>query len=275
MRKLTLINAKGETLDLLEKKHFLAEASSFGFVKATEFMSVLSSFFTISEKYNQTQLDGTLYFAGKTPYEDYYNFVQFCSNQNLILEYSTIRTFRLPCRLQSIVKKENTKEYRKVTVQFIPLGLWYESKYATSGSDVEGGKIYDYTYDYTYSTGATNEVSIYSDSTIESPVKLTINGSAVNPIWRHYVNGVQVASGGCDCTIPENRKLVIDSTTNTNAMTIQNNLNQVISNEYQNGNFATERFLYLRNGNNRIVVSQEDTNLITISVEAQIRYESV
>lgn len=274
--KLTLINEAGKTLDLLDERHLIAEASSLGFNINAEFINSGANFVPIISNFAQTPVSGTIYFKGENPYNDYFDFINFCSGQKLILEYNTIQTFRIPLTLTVATKKENTKDIRKADVTFQPLGLWYTTKTASYQPEPAGqGKIYDYTYPYTYGGGGSNEVLMYSDTNIHSPAKLTIYGPVENPTWNHYANGKLVATGGCTVSVPEGRKLVIDAINYGTAMTLQNDMNAIVANEYQNGDFTTERFIYLRPGNNRITVAQEATNAFRIGLEARLTYESV
>jgi hypothetical protein len=104
---------------------------------------------------------------------------------------------------------------------------------------------------------------------------LTIFGECVNPSWRHYVDGVLVSTGKLNATIPANRKVIIDSTTIPYSIKLYDLANNFIGDLYGASDFATDRFIYLRPGKNRITVTQDNTSDISVGVESRIFYATV
>lgn len=277
MIKVKLINKAGHTYDMLVPDHILTSITGFGFKKSTEFLSVGDGFIALEDKYDHLAIEGTVFFNEENAYKKYFDFVQFANTGNLILEYSAYKTFRRAVRITEIEKNEmmSRKGTLQSEIKLMPLEPWYTTVSAFNDASIVGGKVYDYTYPYTYASQELGSIIIDSDSMAESPSKISIYGPCINPRWSHYVNGKLVATGAYTGEILANRKLVIDATAIPYTMTIQTTANEVISNVYQLGDFSTERFMFLESGRNRISVSHEGTNSIMIAVEAKLAYASV
>lgn len=279
MRKFILTNSIGESWDLQDaNKVVFAVPEGLGWEDATEYVRAGDNYAPLERVWNQKQISGTLFFV-KDPYPTYFEFVRFVAKTPLTLTYTTTSgsTYRVNCRLTTIEKSELT-EYRvlECPVTFSALGLFYKVVSAyNSGESAGGGKVYDYSYDFTYSDWVAEAVQIGSDSVEDSPCKITIYGPCENPIWRHYVDGQLVAMGSMTGEIPENRVLVIDSTTIPYSITEQDYLGNLTADRYQACDFGTERFIFLRGGNNTIAVSHTDVAICPIKVEANISYASV
>ena len=278
-RALTLTNSRNETIDLLDDRHLFVEISDFGFSLTNTYQTIGSNFLLTNSEYTQTGIKGTMYFKGDDPYQDYFDFINNYTNQDLTLVYHSARRFNLPCRLVATSKKENTKDYRRVEVTFVPTNLWYLylSDYYEPTEIESSGKIYSYEYPYRYGEG-TGEMSVTltTDTNIPSPVKLTIYGTCTNPQWTQYVGGQKVATGAMrNTTIGEYERLVVDATSVNNLIELRNNYNQPIGDLYQKSDFGTERFLYLRKGQNKFVLTTESSEKVLFVVEAHALYESV
>lgn len=279
MRKFILTNAIGESWDLQDKDRvFFAEPEGLGWEDSTEYVRAGNNYKPLEQIWEQKHIEGTLFFL-KDPYPTYYSFVQFAAKAPLTLTYAPTndRTYRVRCRLSNIGKSELT-EYRvlECPVTFLALGPFYKIVSAyNSGESAGGGKQYDYTYDYAYSDWAAETVRISSDSVEDSPCKIMIYGPCENPIWRHYVDGQLVGMGSMTGEVPQDRILVIDSTTIPYSITEQDYLGNLTADRYQACDFGTERFIFLKNGNNTIAVSHTDVTVCPLKVEANISYASV
>lgn len=273
---LKLINSQGFEYDMLVRDNLFTDISGFGLKKDTEYLAAGDNFIALEDKYEQLEIEGNVIFNNPDAYKKYFNFVQFANNGILIIEYKAYRKFRKKVKLASIRKSEMIeKGILSSEIVLMPLEPWYTTVSAFNDASIIGGKVYDYTYPYTYASQELGSVIIDSDSMAESPSKISIYGPCINPRWSHYVNGKLVASGAYTGEILANRKLVVDATSIPYSMTIQTMNNEVISNVYQLGDFSTERFMFMENGKNRISVSHEGTNSIMIAVEAKLAYASV
>lgn len=277
MAQLKLINREGLEIDLSDQKHLMAEITGLGFKQSNTFQTVGNTFFLIGSQKTQNEIKGTMYFKGTNPYAEYFRFINGFVNQDIILEYTTIDTFKLSCRLISSEKKEHTKDYKKADISLIPNGLWYnEKKEIFIPSDQEDdGKTYEYIYSYKYNRNK-NDIEINLGSNIESPVRLLIFGPAVNPEWKLYTNGKQVATGKMiNFTIQQGQRLSIDPTNPKNCIELQDLNGKTIGDVYRFSDFETDRFIYMRKGVNRMTVAEESARNMMYAIEAKIYYDSV
>ena len=277
-RKLTLTNAQGKTIDLMSDETLFTEVSDLGFSLKNEYKTVGSNFLLTDSEYNHTGIKGTMYFKGDNPYQTYFDLVKDFTNQDLTLTYNTVKEFKLSCRMTATTKKEHTKDYRQAEITFMPNGLWYSevSEICIPKTDVENGKTYDYTYAYKYSPSNDGYIVIESDTNIPSPVRLIVFGQSKNTSWQQYVNNKIVATGKMNwLTIQEDQRLEVDATNVNNAIEVQSMDGKQVVDAYRLSDFSTERFLYLRKGENKIVVNNDEGTETTFIVEARLNYESV
>ncbi len=160
-------------------------------------------------------------------------------------------------------------------VTLLATGLFYRSVTKYSETVYVGGKIYPYTYPYSYADVSANTLMIDSDSFADSPCKITIYGPCENPVWKHYVNNELYATGAYNGILRADHKLVIDTTRVPYSITEQGVSGEVIADRYQACDFTTKRFILLQNGTNRISLSHDGLNSVDMMVEAKISYETV
>lgn len=276
-RKFSLTNAIGQTYNLTDMdKGMLFEPDGFGFNDATEYEQVGELFLPLTERFGQQVLSGTLFF-GATPYQNYLQFTKFCQHAPLSFKYETnAGVFQIPVRLTSI-DKGNTGQhgYMECPVEFTALARMYKTVVANNTGHGGGGKVYDYTYDYVYGDFVADTVTIDSDSMTASPCRISIFGECTQPRWVHYVDGVQVATGYYNGTIPSNHKLVIDTTSSPYSIEEQDIVGNLIADRYELCDFSTERFFLLEYGKNTISVGHSDVDSIRLMVEGFIFHETV
>jgi hypothetical protein len=183
--------------------------------------------------------------------------------------------FRRNGLITAISKSDGKGNSLEIEIEFTALTPWYKIISQHNDGSAIGGKVYDYQYDYQYTVAVQNSVTVDSDSYQSSPVKLIIYGPAANPSWRYYLNGNLQTSGKVNGTVLDNHILIIDTTTipySIKQFDLQGNL---VSDMYQQSDFSTGRFVRFSKGRNTITVQAENTNKITVGVEAQIEYATV
>ena len=277
MRLFRLTNADGAKYDLQNKSNVMFfDPEGLGYDEDTSYQKIGSQFAVIEDVLKQHQISGTLVFNGTDCNTKFYNFVRFARKAPLILEYTADEKFFIKCRMSKISKTENINNKKLICpVVFTALGIFYRESYQINDATISGGKVYDYTYPYQYSSTLAQTVEITSDSINDSPCKITIYGEAINPRWNHYVDGKLVATGSMDGTVQENHKLIIDSTSIPYQIKEFDLANRLIADRYPFCDYSTERFCFLQYGKNRFTISHEGTNQIKVMVEAQLEYESV
>lgn len=285
MRKFTLVNARGETLDITSKINFLHEPEGLGFTTSSEYRRSGNRYRRVYKAYEQGKLTGTMYFTeerGAEPYESYKEFIRFCSLEPLELHYTPKKTeYIAECVLSSIEKSELDEFFvLECPVEFTLLTMWrtivernVEFKTVTTGGWV-WSQAGDVSFPIKWKTSSSSSTIVESDTNTESPCKLTVFGPANEPTWRTYCDGKLSGSGKIGVTLEEGEKLVIDNTKEQLAITIYNAADEPIADAYQFADFSQDAFLSLYYGKNEIAVYSGDENS-KWKLEAYLTYVSV
>lgn len=277
IRNFTLTNALGQTYSLMNTDDgAMFQPGGLGYDDVTEYEQVGEFFAPLTERFGQQVITGQMVFSVQ-PYVKYLNFTKFCRHAPLSLVYETdAGTFQIPVRMTKIEKGDTDGwTYLQCPVEFTALARMYKTVVANNTGSAGGGKVYDYEYDYVYGDFVADTVAIDSDSVTASPCRISIFGPCTQPTWRHYVDGVQVATGYYNGTIPENHKLVIDTTSSPYSIQEEDIAGNLIADRYELCDFSTERFFLLEYGRNTISVGHGDVDSIRLMVEGYIFYETV
>lgn len=277
IRKFRLTNREGATWDLCSRASFFHDIDGFGYADNTQFEQVGAEFIPLEELFAQGELTGQILFAGQDAYRTYREFSRFVRAVPLVLTYQTDETYRVPVRLTLLEKGERMEGGNGLVcgVTFLTTGQFYKTVSAQSGAMSIGGKNYPYQYPYSYADFSTNTLVIDSDSYEDSPCKISIFGPCVNPVWMQYVDNVLYATGRYAGTIPSDNRLVIDATQIPYRITELGAGGNVVADRYQQCDFTTERFFHLQHGSNRISVTHDGLNIVSMIVEGKISYETV
>lgn len=280
MRKFYLRNASGEEYDLQDRtKVLFVNPTGLGFSEQDVFQQVGNSFVSLDSSYSQMTIGGDVVFLGEDPYKTYYDFARFLSKSPLIMRYvpSDGMEYFIRLKATSLDKAEVTYvDAMMASITFTALSPFYKSFAVYNKGEVEGGtKTYEYTYNYEYTDDVAQTIVLQSDSSLPSPVKLTIFGPATNPRWSHYVNGQVVERGLLTGTIESGHKLVIDNTTVPFKIGEYTNSGTFVADRYELCDFSTERFMYTKFGTNRFSISHDGPEILPMSVETNIEYETV
>ncbi len=277
IRRFRLINRDGAGYNLTTRDHFLHTPSGLGFQKETEYQRLGNQYIILNDAFAQAQIMGEVFFPNPGAYTKYYEFIRFCQNAPLYLLYKPAsREFYRSVRLSNVEKTELEFGGLNVTVTFDALTLFYEEVSAFNDKAVAtSGKTYNYRYNYVYSGGALNTVTIESDSYAQSPCTVYIYGACIDPIWYHYVNGVLKSTGSLTGEIPDGQKLAIDTTEIPYSIKRVDMANRFVADVYGFADFSTERFIMLEHGENTISIQHSGADALTIAIEAQILYASV
>lgn len=273
MRQFRLINAKGATYDLNRGISFLSEPSGLGFDYNVKYENYNDFFVEKNREIKQPKVKGTINFKS---YQEYHNFIMFCQFKPLELEYTAYKTYFMTCNVDKIIKKEiGEGGFLPCDIEIVGVTSFYQKIVMTNTSVSNVGKIYNYSYPYTYSNGDTGTVEFDVESNMESGIKLTMMGPLINPSWSYFVNGNKVLSGKINANIAAGNRLVIDTTKSPYRIHEINARNELIEDRYPNSDFSTKRFILLQPGTNVITCTHEGTNLISMTMEAHVNYESV
>lgn len=274
MDKFSIINSIGQSYDVMPKGYNLA---GFGYENQGSYSRVGNRYINTLEYFKQGTPQFSVLFPEATAEVDYFEFIKFLQYAplKLMLSYDNF-TFYRNIRINKVDKNWLPVELIEATITVACLTPPYKIEKAFNQAKmVEGGKVYDYTYNYTYTDGAKMTIHLDCDTNIDSPVKIGIYGPCENPVWNYYLNGQQMASGKINALIPEGRKVVIDTTQIPYSIKMFDLANNLIGDLYETSDFSTERFIHFRNGRNRVSVSQDNANDISLGLEAHIYYASV
>lgn len=277
MRTFKIYNNDGLAYDLTETRTgFFYNVAGLGMDIETSFQRIGERYEIINSALEQADIQGIVRFFQPGAYAQYFAFAQFVQNTPLYLEYAPEHgTFTRRGVVTRIGKSESNDGQLIAEVTFKAITPWYKRFAETNEGMTSGGKTYDYSYDYTYSNSAAQSIEIESDSYQPCPVIITIHGYALNPTWRHYLNGELVATGAITGEIEEGNKLVIDTTSMPYTIREYDANGQLVADMYQSSDFSTYRFITLGYGRNVISVGQSAVNAIRMSVEALIEYATV
>lgn len=277
MRKFVLYNSIGESYDLNSLQNFLYDPDGLGFKRDTDFMQIGSSFLPYkNDVVKQPEPKGTIRFKNPDAYRKFYDFARFLAKAPLRLEYTPLdTTFCLDCCVMELSKTEIGAGGLHCDIKFGAYGYYYQRESLLSSDDDTSGKVYSYTYPYTYSDVMPGMVVKEVDGSMESPVIITIYGPCVNPVWKHYLNNVLIATGRCELTLLTGHNLVIDTVSTPFSITEQDAYGNILFDRYQDSDFSTERFFLLKNGNNRIAVAHDGVMPPRLKVETRVLYETV
>lgn len=277
MRTFTLIDNDGNTYDVTAKNDlFFYGIEGLGYAQTTEFQRIEDRYALLNNYTSQAKIKGTIKFWHPDAEKKYFDFAQFCQNGPIRMKYNPGHgEFYRNGVISEIVRTDGTGNELRVTLTFMAQTPWYKSVSAHNDGQIVGGKVYDYTFDYTYSSAVVNSVSVESDSYQSSPVKLIIYGPATNPSWRHYLNNVLQTSGRITGNVLANHKLVVDTTSIPYSIKQFDMLGNEVSDMYQLSDFSTDRFIRFGKGRNTVSVQADNTNTLNVGIEAQIEYATV
>lgn len=278
MRQFYLRNGNGAEYSLMDVEHWLNSPKGLGFKFKDKFSQVGSNFIRTKKVSNPKDISGILIFTGSDVYNKYHDFILFAQIEPLIFVYNPNGTEYITNVSFEQIEKEEIDEKTstlQVDVSFKRLTRWRRIILQRNDAVVQRGKTYTFSYPYTYGRDVANNVTIESDTTEESPCKITIIGTCENPVWRQYVNGVLKHEGSVNVSVTGGQRIVIDTTTTPYSIKKYDSSNNLIADLYQLSDFSTDRFFFLEKGTNRISIGHDGTNALELAVEAHLEYESV
>lgn len=277
MRTFRLFDNDGNRYNITSKDHaFFYGIDGLGYAQETQFQRIEDRYALLDKHIAQNKIVGTIRFWQPGAELQYFNFAQFCQNGPIRMDYNPgYGTYSRNGIITKIEKSDGNGESLTVKIEFSAQTPWYKNVSRYNDGSITGGKVYNYTYDYTYLQSAKNTITIDSDSHQSSPVRLVVLGPAVNPSWRHYLNNVLVTSGKVNGTVLTNNRLIIDTTSIPYSIKQVNAFGELVSDMYQQSDFSTNRFVRLGYGRNTVTFSADNTNTLTVGMEAQIEYATL
>lgn len=276
MRKFKLINSLGAEWDLTAKQSWFQNPSGLGLSRSISSIPAGYDWIETEKRLEQQKVSGDIVFRG---YAVYSEFIRFCSFSPLTLCYKPLdKWYYRACQLGRIGKTEINFGNRGLLcpVDFVCFSAWYDRITANKTQlDETAGKIYPYTYPYTYAERSSGVAEINNTAVIPSPCKLHIRGPVVNPSWAMVVGGVVVTTGKVITTIPDGNKLVVDASPATMEIGEYTANNAFIQSLYGQSDFSTQRFLIAPPGACKITFSHDGAGVIDAWIEVKQLADSV
>lgn len=277
MRTFRLYDNDGNRYNLTSRDHlFFYAIDGLGFEQSAEFQRIEDRFALLESHIEQATIEGTIKFWQPEAELQYFNFAQFCQNQPIMMDYNNnYGTYSRRGIITKIERGDGDGNELLIKIQFKAQTPWFKEIIEYNPGTESGGKVYNYSYDYTYLKGGKNTITIDSDSYQSSPVKLVVIGPAINPSWRHYLNGELVTEGKINGIIGPDNHLIVDTTTIPYRIIQVDALGQLVSDLYQQSDFSTYRFVRFGHGRNTVTFSADESNILNVGVEAQIEYATI
>lgn len=277
MRTFRLYDNDGNRYNLTSRDHlFFYAIDGLGFEQSAEFQRIEDRFALLESHIEQATIEGTIKFWQPEAELQYFNFAQFCQNQPIMMDYNNnYGTYSRRGIITKIERGDGDGNELLIKIQFKAQTPWFKEIIEYNPGTESGGKVYNYSYDYTYLKGGKNTITIDSDSYQSSPVKLVVIGPAINPSWRHYLNGELVTEGKINGIIGPDNRLIVDTTTIPYRIIQVDALGQLVSDLYQQSDFSTYRFVRFGHGRNTVTFSADESNVLNVGVEAQIEYATI
>ena len=216
MRKFTLVNGNGARYSLTDTEHWLYKPNGLGLKFKSKYSQAGSNYIRTKVISDPDDLSGTMLFTGTDQYEKYRDFSSFIQIEPIKIIYDPDgNEYEAEVDIVELEKSEIDADTSilQCDIKIKRMSRWRKVIIQRNDTTTTQHKTYGYTYPYSYGRDISNNVTIDSDTSFESPCKITIIGNAVNPVWRHYSNGVLISSGKVTTTLTNGQRLVIDDTT--------------------------------------------------------------
>ncbi len=214
-------NEIGERIDCqkIDGDLFFYNVSGLGYEEEIEYMQVGNSFIPNKKNIKQNQITGDLEFYNLT-YDEYCKFVDF------IIRATSLKLIYIPKKKNRTeyyrdidlfkIDKAEEDEYNILTcpISMNAKSLWYEENETIYNIASQPNEMrYDYRWDSRYTTYNKRSVIYNNVGHVEAPIKVEIDGYAVNPQIQVLVDNKIVDSITIPITIAEYEKLLYSSKT--------------------------------------------------------------
>lgn len=204
VRQLWLINSKGDKYDLNAKNHFLYQPNGLGFQKAYSSNQIGNSEEITDEMFRMVDVGGEILFNGSNneySYQYYDGFIDFAKYKPLQLHYKTpnkVYGFYSDIVITSIQKSEIDRDgILHCPIVFHRSTQWKNdntTKLVFANELEEGGKFYDYTYDYHYAGSSLANMNPITNNGTEDcdfifEIVCAEDESITNPIFTLFQDG--------------------------------------------------------------------------------------
>lgn len=271
MRKFKLINGSGAEFDLCRSDAFFCSPDGLGRNRDQDYEKSGDWLFPTENSYAPKEITGRIIFRG---YESFSEFAAFVEVEPLTFCYSPRETWYFRAVTCTALTKTEYSEgsFNELIcdVDFLPLGLWYDStRVFKTEIAPEGNKFtFPFTFPFVFADLSAGTIDIKNARPREAPCKIILEGEIINPTWTLTQGGTTIMSGALAASIGEGEKIVIDAMPLTmevakySAEGVRTDLSQ-----YQD--FSKETFVYAPQGASTLTVQHSGDAEIIITVEVR------
>lgn len=219
VRKFWFVNNNDVQYNLTsqEIKTFLYNPSGLGFNKTLTLDRLGNEAKVSANVPNLPNPSGELLFHKNTItgiYEDYNKFIQFAKIKPLRFYYQTPNSFEafyIDCEISSIQKGEISEDsvlHCPITIQGLSFWKNAEEHILKVEEVIEGGKIYPYTYPFTYEGNSFSHIDLTNNGTLDCGFTFEIDDEITNPVLSLYQNDEKYGEIRIDGTYD---KIIVDT----------------------------------------------------------------
>lgn len=264
MRELYLVNDKGISFCFNYANGVLiSDLSGLGFEKKFTFTDYNNIYKGQSEVNGMTDISLSLVFLkGYKGYKTFLNFIENSSSFDLY--YKSDDTRYANCQIISLSKAQVVAGTIQSELEIKKLSYWFKNVTKEIQITVsETGKVYPYTFSYTYSESYKGTVSITNNGYAKAPLRIIINGAFENPEIIVSKNGVEIMKMKI-YYISTNAKIEVDAFPTDQKIEITENGETINGYEYQD--FTCKNFLFLEKGTYDIEFRPNTTSSPTCTI---------
>ena len=246
MREFYLINEKGQRFDFnYSSKVLISDVSGLGFKKDIDYLKYGDTYKKLKEERTLDEINLTLVFLKS--YKGYAGFINFIeSSTSFDFYYTSNDTKFINCEVESLSKTQLS--YGVLTSQLVLKKLSYWFKVTTKEISIKPaavGKIYTYSYPYTYSDSSKGSVMIENKGYSKASLRIILEGDFDDPEVLVKQNNEIVQRMKIYYTSNDAR-LVVDSFPTRQKIEISEQ--GVLKNGYELQDFEYENFIFLDRG---------------------------
>jgi len=252
----------------MRKDAFFYNISGLGFGIEAEYSRIGSKYVALNEHEIQPTPGGTISFAG---YHQHDEFRSFCRVGGLVLAFKQLDTWYYLDVNINISHSDISEKTRRLEcdIRFTATSYWYEKVTAQKAAeDTSVGKVYPYTYPYTYSNNRPGVIDIKGGN-LPSSCKIHIFGPCTNPAFVITKNGEKIADGRVYVQLLAGRKLVINTDPVEMEIAEYTTNNEYIASRYQDSDFETDRIVQVPAGESRFTFTQDGSGAVVAFVEVK------
>lgn len=308
MRKFKLYgNSTGAYIDFSNDNNFLTNPQNLGITLKNTYQRLGNKNIKTDEEFTFKNFLANIEFSSYARYTEFINFISANKNSGFKLYYApyTANEIYCECDFTEISKEELNifgKLNSKFSVQFKSYWLFDVTKNSNFEEDTTLGKeyildeeetnslfayAYTYTedseeevdslfkYNYRYNISGQNTVVLNNTGSVETPLKIVLNGVATNPTFALYdVNDNLLQNASFEVTVASGEKFVVDSDEENMKVVLINTANEEIDKTITQ-DYSKTTYITLPVGEHTLIISDDNDVQITGYVEYKLQYLGV